>query len=249
MKYAGIADILPHKLRSILASSVIKLLPGYSEERSTPAKAARILTALASAKNTRYLNLISRFPEEHKHSVYGTEFQAFTIRNTQRHFDELYSRCTAADSAEKASEIDILTYLPGDILTKVDIASMANSLEVRSPFMNHQLVEFAASLKFTYKQKGNTRKRILTDTFSKLIPPALKERPKMGFGVPIAHWIRGTWKEIFTSNLLDGNAVKDGYFNRTAVESMLNRHIQQKNDNSYPLWAMLIFEIWLSEHR
>ena len=248
MKYTRIADLLPYKMRNMLATAVMKILPSYSEERNNVARLTRILNAVGSSTENRYLNLISRFPEKMKRSIYTPEFANFALRNTQRHFDELYSQCTAVNYAEKAMEIDLATYLPGDILTKVDIASMANSLEVRSPFMDHNLVEFAASLEMKFKQNGNTRKSILKDTYSKLIPKQLQERQKMGFGVPIAQWLRGEWKEIAKERLLEGSAVKSSYFNRDAVENMINEHISHTADYSYPLWSMLVFELWLTNN-
>jgi len=142
-------------------------------------------------------------------------------------------------------EIDLTSYLPGDILTKVDIASMATSLEVRSPFMDHNIVEFAAALELKYKQKGTTRKRILSETYSKLIPKELQTRKKMGFGVPIAHWLRDEWRDIAKARILDGKAVKSGYFNKENLEIMFQQHIQKQADHSYGLWAILIFELWM----
>ncbi len=246
MKYTRIADILPHKMRNILASLIMKILPPFSEERNNVARLTRILNATGSSTNSRYLNLTNRFPEKMKKSIYSPEFANFAFRDTQRHFDALYSQCTAANYAEKAMEIDLVTYLPGDILTKVDIASMANSLEVRSPFMDHNLVEFAAALNMKFKQHGNTRKRILKDTYEKLIPKSLQNRQKMGFGVPIAQWLRKEWKDIAKERILEGSAIQSGYFNRKSIETMFNEHCTSQADHSYSLWALLVFELWNS---
>jgi len=247
MKYVRIADVIPVKMRQAVASSILKILPSSSEERNDIARLTRILTSVGSSTENRYLNLISRFPEYMKKSIYSQEFANFAFRDTQRLFDELYAHSTATKQAEKAMEIDLTTYLPGDILTKVDIASMANSLEVRSPFMDHKIVEFAASLKMKFKQNGNTRKRILQDTYRKLIPKELQNRTKMGFGVPIAQWLRTDWKDITRERLLDGIAINSGYFNRKSIEYMINEHCSSNSDYSYNLWSMLIFELWLSK--
>jgi len=245
MKYVRIADLLPHHLRKLLASTILKCLPSYSEERTNIANMTRILKAVGSPSEGRYLNLMSRFPEDMKRAVYSPDFANSAFRDTQRHFDELYSQCTATKYTEKAMEIDLTSYLPGDILTKVDIASMATSLEVRSPFMDHNIVEFAAALELKYKQKGTTRKRILSETYSKLIPKELQTRKKMGFGVPIAHWLRDEWRDIAKARILDGKAVKSGYFNKENLEIMFQQHIQKQADHSYGLWAILIFELWM----
>ncbi len=244
MKYTRIADLLPHKMRNILASSIIKILPPVSEERNTVARLTRILNAAGSSTESRYLNLTSRFPEQMKRSIYSSAFANFAFKDTQRHFDALYSQCTAVNYAEKAMEIDLVTYLPGDILTKVDIASMANSLEVRSPFMDHKIVEFAAALHIKFKQTGNNRKRILKDSYSKLIPKSLHNRKKMGFGVPIAQWLRKEWKGIAKERILEGASIQSGYFNKNNIETMFNQHCNSEADHSYSLWALLIFELW-----
>jgi asparagine synthase (glutamine-hydrolysing) len=248
MKYTRIADLIPYSMRKALASAIIKLIPSTAEERNNSAKAVRILNAAASQTEKRYLSLISRFPEKMKRSIYSSDFANFAFKDTQRHFDELYAHSTAAKQAEKSMEIDLTTYLPGDILTKVDIASMANSLEVRSPFMDHKIVEFAASLKMKFKQNGSIRKHILRDTYSRLIPKELKGRQKMGFGVPIAQWLRTEWKDITKERLLDGNAVKTGFFDKKTLEMMIKAHCNSHSDYSYNLWSVLVFELWLTQN-
>lgn len=247
MKYARFADIIPWPLRKVFMEILLQILPANTEERTFSGKTRRICEVISSMRKRRYLDMISRFPESMKQSIYSDEFTDFAFRDTQDIFDELADNLTAKSEVEKVMETDLNTYLPGDILTKVDIASMANSLEVRSPFMDHRVVEFAASLPLAYKQNGTDRKHILVEAFRNEIPQQLRERNKMGFGVPIARWFRKEWKNIARERILDGKALKSGFFDRDSVENMLERHCQMKADNSYPLWALLIFEIWLSQ--
>jgi asparagine synthase (glutamine-hydrolysing) len=148
---------------------------------------------------------------------------------------------------ETIMETDLHSYLPGDILTKIDIASMANSLELRSPFMDHDVVSFAASLPLKYKQGFKSRKKILLDSCSDIIPKELLHRPKMGFGVPIARWLRNEWKQISTDILLNSKSVKDGFFDHQSVSDILIKHQNMKGDYSYIIWALIIFELWYED--
>ena len=245
MKFARFADFLPRSARQGMASLLARFTPPFPEERSNPGKFLRLLDAVSASPESRLFDLTNRFPENLKHSLYSDDFARFAVKDTQRLFDQLHSACSAADHAEKSMETDLTSYLPGDILTKVDIASMATSLEVRSPFMDHKVAEFAATLRMRHKLKGTTRKRILSDTFKDLIPSELRERKKMGFGVPIADWLRGDWSEISRERLLDGAAMATGYFRRDAVEKMLDEHAAGSADHSYRLWALLVLDIWM----
>lgn len=247
MKYARFADLVPSTMRKVIMAILLQAMPPKTEERSFSGRLRRICEVISSPSNRRYLDMISRFPESAKKSIYSEDFAALGLEDTQNYFDALDHSLTAKNKVERVMETDLYSYLPGDILTKVDIASMANSLEVRSPFMDHRIAEFAASLPLDYKQKGSNRKYILTEAFHDIIPKQLQERQKMGFGVPIARWFREEWKDIARERILDGKAVKSGFFKRENVEKMLVQHCRMKADNSYPLWALLIFEIWFSE--
>lgn len=246
MKFARFADFLPISTRRGLAKLLDRFTPSFAEERSRAGRFSRLLDALSATPESRLFDLTNRFPEHLKRDIYSEDFARFAVRDTQRLFDQLHSACSASEHAEKSMEMDLTSYLPGDILTKVDIASMATSLEVRSPFMDHKVAEFAASLRLRYKLRGTTRKRILSDTFKDLIPSALRERGKMGFGVPIADWLRGDWREISRERLLDGKAMATGYFRRDAVERMFDEHAAGTADHSYRLWALLVLDIWMT---
>jgi asparagine synthase (glutamine-hydrolysing) len=145
-------------------------------------------------------------------------------------------------------ETDIQSYLPGDILTKVDIASMACSLEVRSPFMDYRIAELAASMPLNFKQDGTERKHVLREAFADLIPAELLKRRKLGFGVPLASWFRNEWAGILRERLLEGKSVSERYISKTVVERLIAEHQKSKADHSYPLWALLVFELWLEKH-
>ncbi|OGV32038.1 MAG: asparagine synthase (glutamine-hydrolyzing) [Lentisphaerae bacterium GWF2_45_14] len=238
-------ELIPQPLRRTLFNAIGKILPQKTEERTALGTIQRMLKAAASDSAERYFGLICRFDEDAKSSVYGKAFTGQKLTDSRKFLDALISSATAHCQTEKIMEAEFHSYLPCDILPKVDIASMAASLEVRCPFLDRKIVEFAAALPFDFKQNRFTRKKILVDSFHELIPEIILNRPKKGFGTPLASWFRGPWREILKSHLLEGKAVELGYLKREGILTMLNSHVSMKADYSYQLWAMLIFELFL----
>ncbi len=148
------------------------------------------------------------------------------------------------DAREKMMCLDLVTYLPGDILAKVDRASMAHSLEVRVPLLDHRLVEFAWQLPMEYKQRDGHSKAVLRKVLAKYVPPALTERPKMGFGMPIGHWLHGPLRS-WAESLLDPQALaRDGLLDVALVRRMWHEHLSNQREWQYQLWAVLMFQAW-----
>jgi asparagine synthase (glutamine-hydrolysing) len=141
-----------------------------------------------------------------------------------------------------------MSYLPGDINNKVDIASMAHSLETRSPFLDHKLAELAGTIPIDHKIRITTRgivgKYILKNTFAREIPGTIRNRRKMGFGVPIAEWFRRDLRGLARDTLTDPRTVARGYFRPEVVEDLLEGHFEGRRDNGYRLWALLMLELW-----
>jgi len=240
-------EIAPVWLRKAAAKSIAGLLPPKLDERSKIGKLHRLLGIAAAQGSGRYLQIIDRFGEPLKHKLCGELFAAERPTATQAYFDQLIASATAADPVEKIMETDLHSYLVGDILCKVDIAAMANSLEVRSPFLDYRVAEFAASLPLAYKQSGRKRKHILVEAFRDLLPPELSRRGKLGFGVPLAVWFRGGWHERLQERLLDGKAVGMQLLNRVETEKVIAAHYAGKHDYSYPLFTLLMLELFLEE--
>lgn len=138
---------------------------------------------------------------------------------------------------------DLAYYLPGDILTKVDLASMANSLELRSPMLDVNVVEWGLSLPTKYKIKGFETKHILKDLARRLVPAELIDRPKMGFGIPRAEWLRTGMRELVIDTLTDTTAVQRGWFNPKEVSRVIETHMSHKDQDNL-IWPMLILELW-----
>jgi asparagine synthase (glutamine-hydrolysing) len=142
---------------------------------------------------------------------------------------------------------DLTTYLPCDILHKVDIASMAHSLECRQPFLDYRVVEWAAGLPIEHKFRRGRGKQILQRTFASLLPADVWRRAKMGFGVPLDHWFRNELRDMTHDVLLDRTSRERGFFCPETVARLLEEHEQHRFDHAYRLWALLVFELWMRQ--
>jgi asparagine synthase (glutamine-hydrolysing) len=153
-----------------------------------------------------------------------------------------------SDDYRKLMLLDSLSYLPDDILVKVDRAAMANSLETRIPLLNHKLVEFAAQMPVGYLTDGVTGKHILRDILYRHVPKALIERPKMGFAVPVAEWLRGPLREWSGDLLNSERLVAQGYLDAGIINRVWREHVDGHADHSFRLWGVLSFQAWLDHN-
>ena len=154
---------------------------------------------------------------------------------------------SAGELPDRMLDVDIQTYLAGDLLPKMDIATMAHSLEARSPFLDHVLMEFAASLPGRLKLRGTDGKRILKRALRGTLPSEILDRPKMGFGVPLEHWFRHELRALPADRLLDPAALGRGYLERDEIERLLLEHQGGGADHSYRIWALLQLDSWHRE--
>src|SRR5262245_4128892 len=158
--------------------------------------------------------------------------------------DAAYAVSDGASFLERTVHTDVQMYLPDDLLVKMDIASMANSLEVRSPFLDHEVVEFAATLPVALKLRRLTDKYLVRRVMRARLPEAVLRRKKMGFAVPIDHWFRHELREMAYDTLLDARARARGYFRPEVVQRYLDEHVQGQGHHHSRLWTLLMLELW-----
>jgi len=149
-------------------------------------------------------------------------------------------RNLSEDEVNRILDVDVHTYLPGDLLVKMDIASMTVSLEARSPFLDHHLMEFAASLPEGLKLRGMTTKYLLKRVLKRFVPEENLTRAKMGFGVPIGHWFRGAMQPFLRETLLSEKALARGLFNRDRVRQLIDQHVANRVNHEHRLWSLLM---------
>jgi asparagine synthase (glutamine-hydrolysing) len=236
---------LPRILRKGLFEQVVELLPGSERERNKVARVKRFMRAASLPKVERYLRWVSVFNGETKGQLYSESFRRETVNLSDAAFLEpWFAKANGAGIVDATLLTDTMTYLPNDLLVKVDIASMAVSLEARSPFLDHHVIEFAASLPEKYKLKGLTTKYLLKRVLKQLLPAEILERPKMGFGVPIGHWFRNEMQGFLREVLLSEKAQRRGLFKPEAVKRMVEQHTGGQQDFAANLWALLMLELW-----
>ena len=232
---AMLTSISPATL-DLLASKVPKL-SGYGSVGDKVHKAARVMSS-RSAQDI-YVGLVSKHPNPQTLVINGVEPDTCLIGNTPDF--------TALDDIQQMMALDTLSYLPEGVLTKLDRASMAVSLEGRAPFLDHRVFEFAWQLPLSMKMQGNDSKWILRQILYKYVPQALIDRPKMGFGVPLRDWLCGPLREWAETLLDEQRLVQEGYFNVPAVRALWAQHAGGRYDRSGILWAILMFQAWLQE--
>jgi asparagine synthase (glutamine-hydrolysing) len=185
------------------------------------------------------------FNEVRRADLYSDSFVArLTDAEPLEFLSQAFARWPHRDPVTAASLTDLVTYLPCDLMTKVDIASMANSLECRAPFLDYRVVELAATMPIRYKMQRGRGKHILRHAFADLLLASVNSRAKMGFGVPLARWFRHELHDYARQVLLDPGAIGRGYFRPGAIERLLSEHQTGAFDHGYRLWGLLVLELW-----
>jgi asparagine synthase (glutamine-hydrolysing) len=252
---------LPLGPRRLLSGTVVHILPRTARSKTRLRRLERLFEHINEPPETRYLGWMTTFDEAARMALYSAEqldllaLRASTLPGKFEADPALYlssALVTASrrDQVTRAMVADLLTYLPGDLLVKVDLASMAHSLECRGPFLDHRVVELAAAMPLDRKiqLRSGRSKVVLKRAFADLLPPAIKTRPKMGFGVPISRWFRDELKDEVRDVLLDPVCLDRGLFRPAAVEKLVYEHIDRKREHSYRLWALLMLELWFRRH-
>lgn len=238
-------DKLPGFLKSMLGAQLWQKIPGPTNQRSIIRRGKRFLSALSLTREERYLNWLSIFNDNIRYDLYTPEFrQSLGDHQSRQLILSAYRQCESRDFLTRTTCVDVLTYLPCDILTKVDLASMTYALECRSPFLDHEVAELAAKMPIELKMDGARQKKILIETFQEFLPSRLQTRPKMGFGVPINVWFRNELKSLLSEILLSEQCLERGIFRRESLQRYIDEHISGRWDHAYRLWSLLCLELW-----
>jgi len=244
-KWVALFTKIPERARKDLASWFLKMFSSLHVREDRLNRLADFINTLSFDQAKNYFEQIKIFNKKEKEDVYTEEFT-----KDSEGWDPLgflldkYDEGDGNNLLDRLLYLDIHTYLPEDLLVKTDIATMANSLEARIPFLDHLFMEFAAGIPSHLKLRGFTTKLILKEAFSDLVPEAILKRKKMGFGVPISRWFRNELKDYIYEILLDRKTLNRGYFKREGIERLLNDHIASRYDHSARIWALLFLETW-----
>ena len=235
---------LPAPARRLL-SAVAARVPRSGKIDSTRSRIRRLGEAATLDEPGRYLAYMTDLQGFRRHDLYSDDFaQAVGASAAGRFVREPWERSTATTLVDRMLDVDVAHYLPDDLLTKVDIATMACSLEGRSPLLDHELMELAASLPPELKLRGGEKKVGLREAMRGWVPDEILDAPKRGFQPPLADWFRGELRGYAREVLLDGRAGERGYFRPDRVEGLLDRHAAGVEDNSQGIWTLLMFELW-----
>ncbi len=237
-------DRLPRMFRAGLERTVA-LLPAGGHVRSLYRRGKRFMAAVLKEPRRRYAQWCSVFTNEWKAELYTPAFrEAVGPNDSVDLILEIYGRFQDEDFLDATLGVDVTMYLADDLLVKVDIASMAHSLEARSPLLDHVFMEWAASIPSRLKLSGRTQKYLFKKAVGRLLPVAVIARPKMGFHVPLDRWFRRELKDMAYDTLLSRRSVERGLFRADVIELMLNEHTQGRGKWDANLWSLLFLELW-----
>ncbi|MDD5302221.1 MAG: asparagine synthase (glutamine-hydrolyzing) [Elusimicrobia bacterium] len=248
MKAARLTDALPGPVLSALRAGA-ELLPEHDAPLGNVWRAKRFLRSILSNDLPgRHLKMVGFFSEDDKPSLYSDAFKnrlGASIGEALRYIRAAFAACEGEDFVNRMLAVDFKTYLPECLMTKVDVATMACSLEGRSPLLDHVFVETAFRMPGDWKLKGlRGHKYIMKEAFKDLLPEEILSRPKMGFGIPLGAWFRGGLKNFWEENVLSAKALARGYFNEATLRGLWAEHQSGKRDHGYRLWALLMLELF-----
>lgn len=236
LPYAGV------KLAAALLSPF-----GSKADRSLTRRLGRLAEAISYPPSVQYFMFRRLFGPEDLLRLFSPQFAAgIDPDGPAKWFCDLYESFDCPDEVAVAQRHDLATYLPDDLLVKTDIASMACSLELRVPLLDHNLVSLGLSLPTELKVRHRKGKHILRQAFADWLPREVFTQPKRGFGVPLGRWLRNELRPVLEETLLDPSLDKAGIFDRRSLMGLLADHFSGRDDHGHRLWALLVFARWLA---
>jgi asparagine synthase (glutamine-hydrolysing) len=245
-KIAEVYKRLPKSVTTTIIPAIVKRLPVSHKKVSFDYKAKRFIegSLLPPADGHYWWKVI--FTEQAKAELYAEYREGF--EDPCRLYRQAYEHCSAVDPLTRLQHIDMKVYLPDDLLVKADRMSMANSLEARVPFLDHRVVEFAASVPPGLKLRGLTKKYILKRTMLPHLPAKILNGKKRGFNPPMATWLRHELRDVVHEVLGPQRLKEAGFFNPSAVAAVIRDHELKRVDYNRNIWSLLVFMLWHSQY-
>ena len=217
------------------------------DERSRLRRFIRFVRALPNPPAMQYFIYRRLFGPKELKRLFTEEFaEKIDLYGPEEWFCELYGRGEFEDEVSYAQRHDVLTYLPDDLLVKADMASMAASLELRSPMLDHEVVNMGLAMPAEWKVDRKAGKKILREAFGTMLPESVFKGPKRGFGVPLGRWLREGLRETMCQTLLDRGFLQRGIFKEKALAGLINDHLSGRDDHRHRLWALMVLARWLA---
>jgi asparagine synthase (glutamine-hydrolysing) len=237
-------DRIPRRLRRGVAVAGLRL-PESGTIDSWRSRARRVAETLPLDASDRYIAYMTHLNGLRRDRLYTDDYRELVGRSSVHDvMGQPWQRSGARSVVDVMLDVDVQTYLPDDLLVKMDVATMASSLEARSPFLDHELMQFAASLPAALKIHGRDKKVALRGALRGWVPDAILDAPKRGFRLPLGDWFRGELRDFARDVLLDRRAIGRGHFREPYVRALLDRHAAGAQDHSQGIWTLLMFELW-----
>ena len=247
-RLAGLYRRLPRPLRRWVIEPLVRRLPTSDAKVSFDYRAKRFIEGADQPPERAHFWWKLIFSEEAKRQLYRAGY-AWPRRDSCQVYAERFAECPSGELLDRLQHVDATVYLPDDILVKVDRMSMAHSLEVRVPLLDHGVADFVMSLPPSLRLRALTKKYVLKRAMKSILPPEILRRPKRGFNVPVAQWLRRELRDFVADYLSPSMVSRQGYFNPVVIGELVRRHNSGGADYSRNLWGLLMFSMWHEQQR
>ncbi|NQU46184.1 MAG: asparagine synthase (glutamine-hydrolyzing) [Chlorobium sp.] len=241
-------DALPAIFRQNAIPNLMNRISPAPQKRGIVNMTKRFIEGAALPRQLQHLRWRMFLNQAEKDRLYSDDVKYSLTNGTSEENRILLQRHRVADRLAAQLYVDLKTYLPDNILVKVDRMSMANSLEVRVPFLDHNLVEFVAAIPSSLKLRGLTGKYILKQAMRTTLPKQTLKKRKQGFSIPIKNWLKRELKPLLLETLSQGRVEQRGLFNWRYVNTLIREHLSGRQNHSHRLWGLLFLELWLQAH-
>jgi asparagine synthase (glutamine-hydrolysing) len=244
-RYAELINRAPMPFKGRLIKLIINRIPESLGFKDFKTRLRRFLIMASRPYRERHYNWVTIFRDFEKENLFSDEInKEIADRNSFVYLDKTFNECRSKDIVDLVMSTDIKTNLLDDLLVKMDIATMANSLEGRSPFLDYKMMEFCASIPSNIKIKGVQLKYIIKKTLAKILPKEILARGKMGFGVPLDAWFRTELKNYSYEILMSDRCIRRNYFKKERIKELLGEHCVERANNGARIWSLLNLELW-----